>query len=421
MFKNSRNLYWIVGGQVASLLGNFIVLKILTSGLSVGDYGYLVLWISIVLFFRQVIYDPISIIAAKKSIDIDFLGVPSLSGFQVIEFIAKRVFLAGAFLALLIAPIQYFSPDGYITFFMVTLGVVYLTANGPQGIYINIANVLNERKLAAKGVMADALIKLIAISLIFYVSSLDLVVVALLIALSSVLSNIYIKQVASKIHERISIEKKEFYRISKKLISLSAPLFPSTFLVAVKGVGDKVFMASFISIADLAAYNVLFQLGYVPMMLIIGIIQTYVSPDIYKQAAHKERIFKLVDDINNKVKRILLLSFVCLFVSYFVSDMIFLIFVGDQYFIYHEYLPYLVIAGALGGIGSILNTGIIAIYESEKSGKLIFGSVLLSILILASSISYFGFAGGIAGLILSSLVSVAIFYGSLNSNGVKSL
>lgn len=41
-------------------------------------------------------------------------------------------------------------------------------------------------------------------------------------------------------------------------------------------------MASFICVEELAAYGVLLQLGFIPMMLIVGVIQTNVSQDIYK-------------------------------------------------------------------------------------------------------------------------------------------
>ena len=90
MFRIGGDLYWIIGVQAVSLLANFFLLKLLTSGLAIEDYGYLVLWTSMLLFFRQILYDPISIIAGKKSIDQNFLGVESLSGFTVIKYISTK-------------------------------------------------------------------------------------------------------------------------------------------------------------------------------------------------------------------------------------------------------------------------------------------------------------------------------------------
>jgi O-antigen/teichoic acid export membrane protein len=419
MFKTGGDLYWIIAGQVVSLLANFFILKILTSGLAIADYGYLILWTSTVLFLRQVLYDPISIIAGKKSIDQNFLGVQSLSGFQVIEFISRRIFFACAVILVFLVPISYLFNFGYVVFSMILAGFIYLTANGPQGIFINIINILNKRKLAATGVMADSLIKFFSISLFFLAGVLNLITTSALIALSSILSYLYIKYAANGIHENQKKDKAELSIISKKLVLLSAPLFPSTFLLAVKSVGDKIFMASFIGVEELAAYNVLFQLGFVPMMLIIGVIQTYVSPGLYKQAADKDNNFKLIGVINQQLIRIFYFTCVCLMVSFFVGDKIFMLLVGEQYLGYYKYLPYFVVAGALAGIATILNTGVIGLFDSKKTGKIVLGSVILSIVIVVVSIVYFGFVGGIAGLILSHLLSVTVFYVSLNTGRLK--
>ena len=147
MFRIGRDLYWIIGGQVVSLLANFFILKLLTSGLSVEDYGYLVLWTSMLLFFRQILYDPISIIAGKKSIDQNFLGVESLTGFAIIRFISKRIFFLCLVVLILLMPIFCLFDLDFLVFLMMMAGVIYLVTNGPQGIYINIINILNKRKL----------------------------------------------------------------------------------------------------------------------------------------------------------------------------------------------------------------------------------------------------------------------------------
>jgi O-antigen/teichoic acid export membrane protein len=419
MNRMNGDLYWIIGGQTVSLLANFIILKLLTSGLTIADYGYLVLWTSMLLFFRQVVYDPISIIAGKNSIDQNFLGVQELSGFAVIEFISRRIFFVCIIISITLAPIFYFLNLNYFLFLMMAIGIIYLVTNGPQGIYINIINILNKRKLAAAGLMADSLIKFLAIALFFLAGLLNLYAASVLIALSSVLSYLYIRHVANGIDKSQKRNIVELSAASKKLLRLSSPILPSTFLVAFKTVGDKIFMASYIGVEELAAYNVLFQLGFVPMLLIIGVIQTYVSPGIYKQASDKENISKLTGVINQQVIKIFFFSFFCMTVSFFVAEELFFILVGGQYHVYYKYLPYFVAAGSLSGIAAILNIGIIAMFDSIETGKIILSSVILAIVIYSISIVYFGFVGGIVGLMLSHLVSVIVFYVSMNLDRFK--
>ena len=88
-------------------------------------------------------------------------------------------------------------------------------------------------------------------------------------------------------------------------------------------------MASFIGIEELAAYSVLLQLGYIPMMLIVGVIQTNVSQDIYKLASgEKCDQKKTVAYINVVVLKILIISVVAIAISRLISDIIFRALIG---------------------------------------------------------------------------------------------
>ena len=60
-------MFWIGISQISLLLSNFMLLKLLASQLSVYEYGQYALVMSVVLFVRQIFYDPFSIVAAKES------------------------------------------------------------------------------------------------------------------------------------------------------------------------------------------------------------------------------------------------------------------------------------------------------------------------------------------------------------------
>jgi O-antigen/teichoic acid export membrane protein len=195
---------------------------------------------------------------------------------------------------------------------------------------------------------------------------------------------------------------------------LSLPLFAPTLLIALKGVGDKVFMASFIGVEELAAYNVLLQLGFIPMMLIVGVIQTYVSPDIYKLASGESGDQKeTVLYINRIILKILFISAAAIGASLLLSDILFKILVGVEYFIYAKFLPYFVMAGALAGMSGLLNVGVIGAFKPKIVGLLMFASVLAGLTIFMISIVMYGFEGGIAGLVISNFVMVLIFGASI--------
>jgi hypothetical protein len=94
MFGVNKGFLWITGGQIVGLLNNFLLLKILTVNLSMSAYGYYALWMSIMLFIRQIIYDPISIILAKESVGKKCLGMDKTCSFQIARNVTDRLLIS---------------------------------------------------------------------------------------------------------------------------------------------------------------------------------------------------------------------------------------------------------------------------------------------------------------------------------------
>jgi O-antigen/teichoic acid export membrane protein len=414
MFGINKGFLWITGGQIVGLLNNFLLLKILTVNLSMSAYGYYALWMSIMLFIRQIIYDPISIILAKESVGKKFLGMDKACSFQIARHVTDRLLIS-----LLLTGIFFIFVE--VVFFKVIslgvyvlMGVIYLFSNGAQGIYLNILNTQKKRKWAAAGIAVDSFVKLCLVPFVFFIFENSLIFAVQAVAISSLLTFIWVRGISKKFYSPLVMTTNERLVATKQVMMLSLPLFAPTLLIALKGVGDKVFMASFIGVEELAAYNVLLQLGFIPMMLIVGVIQTYVSPDIYKLASgdsgdQKETVLY----INRIILKLLIISAAAISASLLFSDILFKILVGVEYFIYAKFLPYFVMAGALAGMSGLLNVGVIGAFKPKIVGLLMFASVLAGLTILMISIVMYGFEGGIAGLVISNFVMVLIFGASI--------
>ena len=414
MFGINKDFLWIAGGQIVGLLNNFLLLKILTVNLSMSAYGYYTLWMSILLFIRQIIYDPVSIISAKESMEKNFLGMNGIGSFQIVRYATDRLLFGLSLGAILLIFVEFFFYKKISVSVFVLMGALYLGSNGAQGIYLNILNTLKKRKWAAAGIAADSFIKLCLVSFSFFIFENSLILAVQAVAVSSLLAFIWVRKISKQFYSSLVITANDRLVAIKQLIILSLPLFAPTFLIALKGVGDKVFMASFIGVVELAAYNVLLQLGFIPMMLIVGVIQTYVSPDIYKLASGESGDQKkTVAYINLIALKILIVSAVAVGVSLLFSDSIFRILVGVEYFNYSKFLPYFVMAGALAGMSGLLNVGVIGAFKPKLVGMLMFASVLAGLIILMISIVMYGFEGGITGLVLSNLVMMLVFGSSL--------
>jgi O-antigen/teichoic acid export membrane protein len=414
VLKISKDILWISGGQVVGLVNNFLLLKILTANLSVTAYGYYALWMSAMLFIRQILYDPISIIAAKESIRENFLEMNGFTSLQIVRYVTDRLFFILFFAAVLIVFIESVfyekvSMGGYAL-----LGVIYIASNGAQGIYINIFNTIQKRKWAAVGISADSFVKLCLVSIAFLIIAISLDAAISAVAISSLLVFIWIRSISNHFFYQDVITVGSKFIATKKLIMLSLPFFVPTLLMALKGIGDKVFMATLISVEDLAAYNVLLQLGFIPMMLIIGVIQTYVGPDIYRLATHRDaNQTKIIRYLSLIVLKIAFMLIIATITSVFFSENIFKILVGADYIGYSKFLPYFVIAGAIAGISGLLNVAVIGVFSPQIVGALMSFSIFLGILILMMAMSIYGFEGGIFGLIISNLVMMFVFMSSL--------
>jgi O-antigen/teichoic acid export membrane protein len=405
---------WISGSQVFGLISNFLILKILTSFLDVVDYGYYALLMSALLFFRQIAYDPISIIASKEAVIKNHLDSNDHCIMQIINNLTDRMFIyLFVFVAILANAGVLVFENLHIGLYL-TLGAIYIGSNGAQGVYLNIINSIGERKWAAIGIIADAFVKLILIFTISYFYGDNLGVVLLAVAISSLLVFLYVRNITNRFKINFSMDSEKIKIAKKYLIVLSLPVYVPVLLTALKGLGDKLFMALFIGVEELAAYNVLLQIGFLPMMLFVGIIQTYSSPKIYKLT---ETInFKQTDAIfyiGKIVCKILILTLIAIIFSDVLSEFIFSILVGSEYLKYSKFLPYFVLAGALSGISGLLNVGVIGAFKSRTVGILMFVSILLGLIIFMIFVAVYGFKGGITGLIFSNLIMIVTFGGAL--------
>jgi len=365
---------------------------------------------SVLLFIRQIVYDPVSIISAKESKEDKFLGIDKLSSFQITRYLTDRLLVSAlllGFLSIVVEAVFYreVAVSGYIL-----LGTIYLCSNGAQGIALNILNILKKRKWASAGIGADSFVKVTLVYSALLLLKNDLNSALSAVALSSFLVFIWVRNISGKFYTPISLDVTEHLAISKNLLLLSLPLLFPTFLIALKGLGDKLFMAAFMGVEELAAYNVLLQLGFMPMILIVGIFQTYLSPDIYKVTSlGRTSQIDSVAQFKVLVFKLVVASIPAIIVAHFLSETVFSLVVGEKYMVYSKYLPIFIIAGTCAGVSGILNVGVIGAFKSKTAGLLIFLAVSLGLITQIISIAMYGFEGGVIGLIFSNFMTALLF------------
>lgn len=402
--------------QIASVLSNFLLLKILTENLSTEQFGYYSLWLSIILFTRQVTYDPISIVAAKEVANSDLGNSKAPIIHQAIAGFSKKAFLFFLPVIIVFALFIYTKIGEIILLFFLIFGFLYVISNGPQGIYINLLNAEGFRKLSSIFISLDGLIKLVLTTALVLMASAKLEGAMIGVALSSFLLFTATRLFISGKNANQLNQLQDKKNTLTNLFISSLPFVIPVAIMAIRSAGDKWFMASFLGVEKLAAYSVLLQLGFLPMTLLVGIFQTYLTPVIYNLAASKntENRKVLLKLIEKTFIKITLFSAIVTLLSYFLADLFVSIAVGEDYLAFSYLLPAFVAAGAIFGLSNLSNVAAIGLFTSKETGLLMGFSVTLVVLVTALLIYHYDFIGGVIAIFLTSCISLFIYMYALH-------
>ena len=279
---------------------------------------------------------------------------------------------------------------------------IYLSAYGILGVNINVLNLTFYRKQAAIFSMVEVFLKLIIIIIflnyidndienIFLYLSLGTFVV-LFFTFSEILPSFKFKNIFGKKH--IILLKIIFIR--------SIPFLVPSIIVGLKIYIDKWIFSTTLTVDDLATYLLYFQLGVVPVTILVGVIQTYIAPIIYKESCNLINLFRLIS------KTLLLLLVLALFFTIFVDfiSYYFVDFMSNNFYsIYSSYLYLFVISGFLIAFCSILYVCFISLVSNFSLFYFSILTLLFNVLILYIFTIDSDFTGSVYGLLYSSIFS----------------
>lgn len=416
VFKIKSGLVWIGASQFVLLVINFVLLKLMTSQMSVESFGYYSLCMTIVLFARQVIYDPISIVAAKNCATAvnDMRRISE--GFYVVRFLTDRLGILFFLLGILFCLIVYSVVDSFQTGLVVLICLIYLGANGAQGIYFNLLNSLSERRSAAIYSILDSVFKLMLICVFFWIFENKFVYTLMAISAGAFLVFFSVRYHVKKYHISGEIPVKSLKDLVKSILLMSLPLFLPTLLGAFKSVGDRWILAAIIGVDELAVYSVLLQIGYFPIILSVGVAQTFVAPKIYGLCGLEgsSGFGDLKQFLHKLLFWIFIFTSVTSCVSIYLADFVFELFVGKVYRDFSLYLPFFVIAGAFAAGAGVLHIAVIGVFETRVVGRLMIASVFVSIAVAYLLIFAWGLIGAIVGLVFASAASAFLYWLALH-------
>lgn len=410
--KNSKlGIIYITASQATLIISNFFLLKILTSHLSAESYGLYTFFISTALFLRQITYDPISIILGREIGSSHQNGSKISTDFQkaiYLTFFIGAIFISCGVILYLIGLTK--NPAANNTAILAI--VLYLAANGAQGIYLNLLNSISLRKKAASFSIVDAGLKFAFVFIAFKYFGNSIGIVLSAIALSTLATTAIFIHNIKQSHIIYRAHKNRILASCKRIFILSAPIFIPTVLSAIKSVADRWIITAFSGLEDLATFSVLQMLGYAPMIIIIGMAQTFLAPKIYSFNSTKnaEKPHELDHFLKKSLLYSLMASLLATTIIFFSSEWIIKVTTSGKYYLYARYLPLFVISGGLMATTNILNLITISIFSSTTAGKLISTVMLTNIFIMALLTIPFKLEGATLALVISSIASLYFYY-----------
>lgn len=403
---------WIAASQITLVGVNFFLLKLMTSRLSVESFGYYSLCMTVILFTRQVLYDPISTVVAKDCASSGQYLTEASRGFEIVRIFTSRLGYVFFLLGLLAWLSAYVMLDRSVEGVIVFTCFAYLFANGAQGIYFNVLNSIRNRKSAALFSMLDSALKLMLVFLAFQFFGNQLIHAMMPVAVGALAVSLGVRRYIRTAFPAGGFPNASFNRLLKRSFTLSLPLYFPTLLGAFKSVSERWILAAVIGVDELAAFSVLLQIGYFPMLLVAGVAQTFVAPKMYALSADKSQFgqYEFKKFLYKLLSSIAVLAIISCVVTIYFSNYILLLLAGKVYNVFSIYLPYFVIAGAFSAAGSMLHLAVIGMFETRVVGKLIGVSVLIGIVCVFLLIVAWGFVGAIAGLVIASATTALVYW-----------
>ncbi|MDH5672674.1 MAG: oligosaccharide flippase family protein [Myxococcales bacterium] len=175
-------------------------------------------------------------------------------------------------------------------------------------------------------------------------------------------------------------------------------------------VSDRWALETFASLDAVGQYAVLFQLGYTPTLMLVGVGTTLVGPILYQRAGDA------TDHVRTaKVHRIgWLLTIATLSIAafgftsaFFLHDLVFRIFVAEDYRSCSYLLPWIVLAGGVFSAGQVLGLKLMSELRTRTMTVAKIATALAGVSFNFIGARFMGLQGVVAALVLFSSIYLA--------------
>lgn len=396
---------WVVIGQLASVIGALVLVRVLTEYLEPQQYGQLALGLTIAGLVNQVVMGGVtagigrfySIAAEKNDLPGYLYASQRLMGYATAAVITIALVLMTGLHWL-----------GYLQWMGLAAAALALSVlSGYNASLSGIQNAARQRAVVAFHGGLDAWLKiLLALAVMFWLGSSSTAVV-LGYALSSLLVTgsqlIFLRRGIRHPHTTT-------YSVAnwgRQMWAYSWPFSIWGIFTWAQQVSDRWALQAFASTQDVGLYAVIFQLGYVPIGLVSGMAMTFLGPILYQRSGSATDPSRNIS-VHRIAWRItlagLLMTALAFVLALLLHERIFQVLVATKYHAVSDLLPWMVLAGGIFAAGQMLALKLMSEMKSAAMTTAKIVTATLGVGLNMYGASQFGLQGVVVALVAFSSI-----------------
>lgn len=398
---------WILAGQIISVLGSLMLVRVLTEYLNPAEYGKLALGLTVAGLVNQVVMGGlISGIGRFYSIAIE---KSDLYGYLQAS---RRLMVYGSLSVGMIALVLTLVLIGVNQTQWLTLVAVVLVFSVLSGFNASLSGVQTAARQRANVVFhngANAWLKIgLAVAVIIWLgaSSTAVVIGYSLSALLVTVSQWYFLRRFLR-RQILSSKGRVIENWVLQMWTFSWPFSIWGVFTWLQQSSDRWALETFASTQDVGQYAVMFQLGYVPIGIVTNLAVSLLAPILYQRAGaandpiRNQSVHRVVWQI---AKVSLAVTGFAFLVTLFWHDHFFQMLVAAQFQSSSYFLPWMVLAGGLFAAGQMLALKLMSEMKVRDMLGAKVGTALLGLLCNLLGAWLFGLGGVVVGLLIFSII-----------------
>lgn len=397
---------WIVTGQVASVLGALVLVRVLTEYLDPTQYGQLALGLTVAGLVNQALMGGVTSgigrfysIAIEKQ---DLLGYSRASRRLMIYATVATVAIG----LVLMAGLLWLGYSQWLG--LAAAALVFSVLSGYNSALSGLQNAARQRAIVAFHGGLDAWLKiLLAVGVILWVGSSSTAVV-IGYALSSLLVTGSQLLFLRRLIPRRMTRNGEREPWMKQIWAYSWPFSTWGIVTWAQQSSDRWALEAFADTQGVGLYAVLFQLGYTPIVMATGMAMSFIGPILYQRAGDATDHSRNAD-VHRLAWRITLASLLLALIGFLLAlgshEWIFGLLVASEFRNVSYLLPWVVLAGGLFAGGQMLA---LKLMSEMKVTAMTWAKVSTAILGIALNL-YGAYVAGLTGITAALVIFSAVY------------